>query len=280
MRTVQVDGARLAYTDHGDPSADPVVLLHGYPANHRCWRHQIPGLAEDRRVLAPDLLGWGASERRRDLRFDYDTEVARLGRVLDALGVDRCDLVGHDYGGFLALGFAQRHPHRVRRLAILNSRAHGTFVPAWYAAFTLAGVPGRLGLADLGARVLPLTRLNRRGMRRVLRPGAIDSATMSDYLDWMSTPEGGAWLLHFFGHYRVPARHDLADGLSRMTCPTAIIWGTREPFIPDSTPAELTSGIPDAELTLLDGAGHFVMEEAPGEVLTALRKLLRREVTA
>ena len=74
------------------------------------------------RLLALDWLGWGAAERRTDLRFDYDIEIDRLGRVLDVLDIDARNLVGHDYRG-------------VRRLAILNSRAHRTFVPAWYAVF-------------------------------------------------------------------------------------------------------------------------------------------------
>jgi pimeloyl-ACP methyl ester carboxylesterase len=63
------------------------------------------------------------------LRFDYATEVARLGRLLDALDCPAVNLAGHDYGGFLALGFAQDHPGRVRRLALLNTRAHATFTP-------------------------------------------------------------------------------------------------------------------------------------------------------
>src|SRR5262249_21998173 len=129
MKSARIDGARLAYREAGSPDREAVVLVHGYPANHLSWRHQIPVLAQSHRVLALDLIGWGESERPRSLAFDYDTEVGRLRRALDALGLDQVNLFGHDYGGFLSLGFAQRHPHRVRRLAILNSRAHGTFVP-------------------------------------------------------------------------------------------------------------------------------------------------------
>ena len=183
MRSVRVDGARLAYVELGDPAAASVVLLHGYPADHRSWRHQMPALAEHHRVLALDWLGWGESERRTDLRFDYDTEVARLGRALDALGVGACDLFAHDYGGFLALGFAQRHPARVRRLAILNSRAHRTFVPAWYVAFTAVSLLGRTPLG----RLLPFAAINRAGMREPLRRGFVDKETLAGYL---SSPAG------------------------------------------------------------------------------------------
>ncbi len=270
MRSVLVDGARLAYVEHGDPTAAPVVLLHGYPANHRSWRHQLPGLAESRRVLALDWLGWGESERRTDLRFDYDTEVARLGHALDALGIEACDLLAHDYGGFLALGFTQRHPARVRRLAILNSRAHRTFVPAWYAIFSAVSLLGR---TPLGTR-LPFATINRLGLRGLVRRGVVDKDTLDSYLSWMSTRDGARWLARHFGDYRVPARADLAAGLGTIHCPTAIVWGTADPYLRTSIAEELAEGIPNAELTLLDGVGHFVMEEAPDAVLAALEKLL------
>ncbi|GAB3576399.1 alpha/beta fold hydrolase [Amycolatopsis endophytica] len=276
MREVRVDGARLAYRESGDPSAEPVVLLHGYPANHRSWRHQAAALAENHRVLAPDLPGWGASERRTDLRFDYDTEVDRLARVLDALDVGECNLFGHDYGGFLALGLAQRHPDRVRRLAILNSRAHRTFVPAWYAVFSLVGILGRSRFAGALAKVLPLAGINRAGLRGALHAGVIDREILDDYVGWMSTTEGARWVLHYFSEYRVPARPELGAGLGTIGCPTAIVWGTTDVYLRTTIARELASAIPGAELTLIDDAGHFVMEDAPEPVLAALRHLLTR----
>ncbi|AXB41640.1 alpha/beta fold hydrolase [Amycolatopsis albispora] len=276
-RSVSVDGARVAVTELGDPAAEPVVLLHGYPANHLSWRHQLAGLAERHRVVAPDLLGWGDSERRLDLRFDYHTEVDRIGMLLDALEIGSCNLFGHDYGGHLALGFAQRHPDRVRRLAILNSRAHRTFVPQWYAIFSLVGLLGRSPLAGVFARLLPVGMINRVGLRGVLRAGVIDRATLDSYLGWMSTSDGARWVLHFFGDYRVPERRDLADDLSAIRCPAAVIWGTEDAYLRTSIAEELAAGIPGAELTLLDGTGHFVMEEAPDAVLAALQKLLARD---
>ncbi|WP_081617548.1 alpha/beta fold hydrolase [Amycolatopsis methanolica] len=188
-------------------------------------------LAEHHRVLALDWLGWGASERRTDLRFDYDTEVAHLGRVLDALGIGDVNLFGHDYGGFLALGFAQRHPERVRRLAILNSRAHRTFVPAWYAVFSRAGSLGRSPLAGAFAKVLPLAGIKDAALRKPLRDGVFDRETLDDYLGWMRDPEGARWVLHCFSQYRVPARADLAAGLGDIPCPTAIVWGTGDDYL-------------------------------------------------
>lgn len=99
-RTILVDGTRLAYVASGPEDAEVVVLLHGYVGSHLTWRHQIAPLSQRYRVIALDWFGWGNSERNPELAYDYDTEVARLTRVFDALGVTRATLVGHDYGGF------------------------------------------------------------------------------------------------------------------------------------------------------------------------------------
>lgn len=276
LRSVEVDGARLVYAEHGDPAAEPVVLLHGYPANHLSWRHQIPSLAEHHRVLALDWLGWGESERRLDLAFDYDTEVARLGRALDALGIDDCNLFGHDYGGFLALGFAQRNASRVRRLAILNSRAHRSFVPAWYAIFSATSLLGRGPVAPIAARLLPLEAVNRLALRRLRKDGVVEPQVLDQYLGWISEPVGARWLVHFFGQYRVKARPELGAALGEITCPTAVVWGTEDRYLRTAIAEELAAGIPAADLTLIPDTGHFVMEEAPDLVTDALARLLRR----
>ncbi|NHI09398.1 hydrolase [Streptomyces sp. KO7888] len=275
-RTVTVDGARVACWESGPPGAEPVVLLHGYPADHQCWRHQVPPLSERYRVVTPDLLGWGASDRPLHLSFDYDTEVARLGRLLDALGLDSVNLAGHDYGGFLALGLAQAHPARVRRLAILNSRAHATFTRRWYAVFSLVGLVGRTPALRGPATRLPYAALHRRAFAPLVRAGHLEPRVLDGYVGWMATPEGRRWLLHYFGDYRTPARPELRRGLGDIACPTAVVWGRADPYLSPAIATGLAASVPGAELTLLDGAGHWVMDERPDAVTAALGRLLER----
>src|SRR5438132_13186939 len=102
---VDVDGARVAYVDSGQATAEPILLVHGYPESHEAWRFQIEELAKTHRVIAVDWPGWGASQRDPDRAMTYDAEVARLGRLLDALKIERCNLVCHDDGGCIGLGF-------------------------------------------------------------------------------------------------------------------------------------------------------------------------------
>ncbi|WP_217249257.1 alpha/beta fold hydrolase [Streptomyces sp. AC602_WCS936] len=275
-RSVTVDGARVACWESGPPDAEPVVLLHGYPADHRCWRHQVPPLSRRHRVVTPDLLGWGRSERPQHLPFDYDTEVARLGRLLDALDLGSVNLAGHDYGGFLSLGFAQRHPERVRRLALLNSRAHATFTRRWYAVFALTGVVARTPALHRAALRLPYAALHRRTFGPLVRAGHLTPDLLRGYLDWMDTPEGRRWLLHYFADYRTPSRPGLRRDLAAVECPTAVVWGRADQYLSPAIATELADAIPGAELTMLPGTGHWVMDERPAEVTTALLRLLSR----
>jgi len=274
-----IDGARVRYVDVG--AGDPLVLLHGYPQSSACWRKQIGGLARSRRVIAPDWPGWGASERSLALSYEYDLEVTRIGRLLDALGLGAVDLATHDYGGFLGLGFVIAHPTRVRRFAILNSRAHRTFPWPSYLQFATFSALGRSRFLRGLVERLPLGTIHRRSLARYVRKGCFDPARLERYVGWMDDAAGRRWLAHFFAGYEVAIRPALGAGLASITCPTAVIWGDRDPFCPFTTAEDLARRIPGAgpaALTRIAGADHYVMEERPAEVLAALERWLARPV--
>ncbi|MGW1741972.1 alpha/beta fold hydrolase [Nocardia sp. NPDC001965] len=273
MYETAVDGARLCYAAAG--SGDPLVLLHGWPQSHLAWRYQIGPLAEHRRVIAPDWPGWGDSARDITLSCDYDSEVDRIARMLDALELDRVDLACHDYGGFLGLGFAQRRPDRVRRLALLNSRAHGTFVAPYALLFGAFTVAARRRIGRRLIAIPPVHAVHRWGLRRYLRNGTFTPERLEQDLGLLRTPAGRRWYAHFWSGYEVRVRPELRARLGAIECPTTIIWGTRDPAIPMTTAEELARHIPNAELVRVD-ADHFLMEQRPGEVTAALRDWLRR----
>lgn len=273
-RDLDVNGVRFSVIEAG--RGEPVLLLHGYPQSALTWRHQIAPLAETHRVVAPDWLGWGESERRFDTLPRYWGEIARLEALLDTLAMPRCNLIAHDYGAFLALGFAGRHPQRVQRLAVLNSRAHRRFPLATFALFAAiraaALSPSPRGLAEH----LPLGDLHRRLMQPHRARGCFDNALLERYVGWLDQRAGRRWLLHFFRHYQLGRQPALIGGLPRIQCPAAVIWGDEDSFCPWAIGADLAERLTDASLTRVAGADHFVMEERPAEVTNALRDLLQR----
>src|SRR5215211_952976 len=212
-------------------AGEPVLLLHGYPQSASCWRHQIPALAQHYRVIAPDWPGFGRSAPP-DTPATYDAEVDRIDRLADSFGLDRFNLVAHDYGGFLGLGYVLRHPERVLRLALLNTRAHSVFRP-WFYGFSR--VQQWFASHGFAARHLPLGAMHHLALRRYRKLGCFDSELEHEYLGWMDEPGGRDTFGRFFAHYHVPRVPWLAAGLERIACPTAIIWGDRDPYIPFDT---------------------------------------------
>jgi pimeloyl-ACP methyl ester carboxylesterase len=276
MTVCDIDGRCVRYVEAG--SGEAVLLLHGYPQSASCWRHQLPALAAGHRVVAPDWPGFGRSDPPTTAPT-YDAEVDRIGRLADSLGLDRFNLIAHDYGGFLGLGYVLRHPERVLRLALLNTRAHNVFRP-WFYRFSLGQHwVAKHRLAAAAARRLPLGALHHVALRRYRRLGCFDAALEAEYLGWMDEPAGRHTFFEFFAHYHVPAIPWLAASLPEIHCPTAIVWGDRDPYIPLSTARELSERIPGATLTRLRGADHYVMEERPDQVTSALLDLLARETS-
>jgi pimeloyl-ACP methyl ester carboxylesterase len=274
LRESTVDGFRIRYVDVG--GGEPVVLLHGYPQDHRCWRHQIAALSRRYRVIAPDWLGWGTSERSLQHVPEYSIEVARISMFLGALGLERVNLIAHDYGGFLGLGFVTAHPKRVLRFGILNSRAHRTFSRLTYPLFALqCFMARRRGLRGLLER-LPMGPIHRAMLAPYVRKGCFDRALLDAYVGWLDTFEGRRWLAHYFAHYDPRPRAELDRGLGAIRMPTAVIWGDRDPYLPFSIAEDLGARIAGATVVRLRGADHYPMEERPDDVTRALEVLLER----
>lgn len=121
-RMVRAGGIDTNLHDVG--AGKPVVLVHGSGPGVTAWanwRTVLPELSRRRRVIAPDMVGFGFTERPQGIRYGLDTWVEHLVGILDAMELDRVDLVGNSFGGGLSLAFAIRFPHRVRRLVLMGS---------------------------------------------------------------------------------------------------------------------------------------------------------------
>jgi pimeloyl-ACP methyl ester carboxylesterase len=275
-RDLVIDGVRVALFEAG--AGPPIVLLHGYPQSHRCWRRVAPALATSHRVIVPDWFGWGESERSLALAPRFDDEVHRVGALLDALGLDRVAIAGHDYGGLLALAFATRSPARVTRLALINTRAHGTFSWPWYLTLGAATWLARIPLLGRSLALWPSYTLHRRIiMRRYVANGSFDEAELDGYLRWMATWPGRRWFAHFYRHFRISPRRELGRAAPTLAMPIALIWGDRDPYFPFAIAEDLATRIPKAMLTRIEGGDHYVVEERPTEVIAALRGWLAVE---
>jgi pimeloyl-ACP methyl ester carboxylesterase len=125
-------------------------------------------------------------------------------------------------------------------------------------------------------RHLPFATLHRRSLTPLCHAGHLDPETLDTYVDWMAGPDGSRWLLRFFADYRTSPRPELRARLAEITCPTAVIWGRKDPYLAPGIATDLAANIPQAELTMLSDAGHWLLDEQPQTTTKALQHLLTR----
>ena len=248
----------------------PLVLLHGVGANRGVWRHVTPALAEDRRVIAPDLPGFDQSAPAGD-RFDLDAAATALADELAARTAEPFDLLGNSLGGAVAVKLAVLRPDLVRRLVLA---APAGFAPRSSPAAAAAGA-----LSDPAVRV-----------RRIIGAPVARSPTARRALLWgtvaephrLSADDARMMLRASRGSTRIGAavaavlRADLRSELGRLEAPLGVIWGWRDRIIPISTLRQIRGARPDVIVVTIPRAAHVPQVERPAEFVAAVRRLLER----
>ena len=252
-RAVDLGGLRMRYLEarpctpgtHADD--EPLVLLHGFADSAETWARVFGALARHRRVLAPDLPGFGRTPAPVEgLRFSVGPDY--LARFLDALGLDRVVLVGNSLGGAVAIRYTAQHPGRVSRLFLLNS------------AGLLDGVPDVLDVSS--RRHAAALASSTHGVAHV--PAFI----LDDLVRMAQQPLWRAAL-------RSAEPVDVKDDLSHIAVPVTIIWGEEDRLIPVEHGLRLREGLARAELIVLPGVGHLPQILAPRQVLQIIQTRLQ-----
>ena len=256
----------LRYAGAGE--GEPVLLVHGNPSWAFMYRAQMRDLAAaGYRVIAPDHLGFGLSDKPPDWTYRPDQHAANLGALVDHLGLEDVHLVVHDWGGPIGLGWALEHPEKVKSLTILNTwmwRLDGEAEARRFSG-TLSSLPAQFLIrrADAFVRVLmPLAFYDKSKFRAVASQyrgpftGAADREGVAMFprslmlaSEWL----GGLW----------ERRAEIADK------PTLFVWALKDPVFRKKALERWKELFPDARYVLVPKIGHYVAEEM-GESLSPL----------
>ncbi len=264
QEVVRLGDRFMSYVDRG--RGEPVVLLHGIPTWGWLWHDILGPLSALRRVLVPDLLGFGFSDKRDVFDRSIAAQADAIVALLDALGLERAAIVGHDVGGGVALRLACLHPGRVERVAVLNSVCYDSWPVL---AMTQLGYPeAERRLSPRTLRSLLSTAL-RAGFAQRPRAGVID-ALLAPY----ATDVGARSLVRCASALNTNLTTELAPRLRALEAPLLALWGEDDAFQPVRYAERLVWDVPDGRLVRLRDARHFVPLDRPGAVIDALGTFL------
>lgn len=267
-----VNGTRLHYVCGG--TGPPVLLIHGWPQTWWEWRRIMPALAERFTVFAPDLRGFGDSEKPPpESGYDVATLCTDLRELLDQLALGPARLVGHDLGGLVAYAFARLHPDRTARLALADTPLplFGLDAPAWpaiekglwYQRFH--GVPYLPEALITGRERVYLSWHFSQGRHN---PTAISQADIDEYVRSYASPGG---LAAGFAFSRALDRSAAeVAAAARGPLPTPLLFLGGELTLADVFAEPLTRFAADAHTVVVPQAGHWIPEENPAFVVEQL----------
>jgi len=275
--TVRANGIRQHYIDAG--SGPPVVLLHGFPETSFAWRFQIPVLSERFRVIAPDLRGYGETDKPAS-GYDKRTMANDIIALLDELGVGRIVLVGHDRGARVATRFAKDHPDRLDRLVVMDN------VPTRVVARSMNAQIAR-AYWFFAFHLVP-------DLPEALIAGREEIWLRHFFSDWCFNPHAitGTDFDHYVAAYRAPGAvrgamadyranaednaQDMVDADVKIACPVLSLWGADfgavgKSFDMEAVWAEMAD---DLRTAAIQQCGHLPHEEQPEQVSDLLLEFL------
>jgi len=278
-RDLDCRGLRLHYLDEGEGA--PVVMLHGNPTWSFFYRGLVEALRPSHRVIVPDQIGCGLSEKPADSRYQYTlaSRVHDLEHLLDQLGIQgNLTLILHDWGGMIGMTYAARHPERVARLVVLNTAAFhlpsGLRIP-WALRICRTSRLGEVLVRKLNLFARGTSWI---GCKRRILPRPIREAYVAPYDSWDHRIAIHRFVQDIPLHPGDPS-YDLVSWVEQRLGelrrrPMLIVWGMKDFVFHRGILEEWQRRFPDAEVHRLEDAGHYVLEDDPEAVASLVHRFL------
>ena len=280
-RFVETNGIRMHYVEQGE--GFPVLLLHGFPELWYSWRHQIPALAEAGfRAIAPDLRGYGESDKPQEIEaYDIHQLVGDLTGLLDALGIDKAVVVGHDWGAIILWQLALMHPERIERLIALNVPFMGRGPVSPLETFK-AAPDGRfnyiLHFQEEGVAERELEADLEGSLRRIMRSTAGSAAAITDAdiaVFAEAFRKGGLpGPINFYRNFQRNWETTPELMGKQVTVPALMITAEKDPVLRPEMAQGMERWVPNVRFHHIKDSGHWTQQEQPGEVNRAMIEFL------
>ncbi len=270
-------GVQLHYLDEGPRDAPPVVMVHGNPTWSFYFRTLIPDLSQTHRIIAPDHIGCGLSNKPQTYPYTLEQHIQNLEALLLHLDLRDVTLALHDWGGAIGMGFGVRHPERVSRLVLFNTSAF--YLPAvpWVLHLARSRVLGETLLRGLNAFALGATIVGLHHRERMTPQ--VRAGYLAPYNSWANRVA----VYRFVRDIPVTAQHPTRQTVNAIDArlpllanrPTLICWGARDfVFTVKHFLAGWRQRFPSAQVHVFEDAGHYIIEDAHERILPLMQAFL------
>ncbi|MFD0987752.1 alpha/beta fold hydrolase [Methyloligella solikamskensis] len=262
---------RLYYSDTGTGS--PVLLIHGFGSSTYTWQHIMPGLARKHRVIAVDMKGFGQSDKPYDERYSAMDQAELLAELMEREDLRDVTLVGHSFGGGVALALALqadgRLKGRISKLVLIDTIAYPQKIPVF---FKLLGVPG---LSHLSVRMVPASMQVSVALKLAYYDESkITDETLEAYTAPLRTAAGKYAVIHSARQIVPPDLDEIAARYNTIQLPTLIMWCDHDKIVPMDIGLKLRRNMPNSDFQLVKSCGHIPQEEQPEQTLQILDDFL------
>ena len=273
----EVPGGRMHYVDEGPRDAPVLLMLHGNPTWSFYYRNLAKQLSDDYRVIAPDHLGCGLSDKPQDYAYTLANHISNLEALVDRLDLRSFTLVVHDWGGAIGMGLAVRRPELVERFVIFNTAAFPADRMPW--AINLVRIPGFGALAVRGFNAFARGALASCVVHRERLTSEVKRGYLSPYDSWKNRVAN----LRFVQDIPMNEEHpgyallvEIGEKIEQFADrPMLICWGAKDFVFDDWFFAEWRRRFPLAEAHYFIDAGHYVLEDAYERIVPHMRRFLR-----
>ena len=256
QKTIEIGDRFVSYIDEG--AGEPVVLIHGIPTWGYLWHKLIPVLSKQNRVLAPDLAGFGYSDKRDNFDRAIDKQAELIDAWMNETGVEAAHIVAHDIGGGVALRLAALFPNRVKKLCVMNGVSYDSWA---IEAMIQLGHPSAYKIASASTTVATLKQMLKQGFNETPDDEVLDGI-FAPY----STEVGKLSLIRNATALNTNLTTEITRLLHKIEAKTLILWGEDDKFQLLKFGQRLSDDIPNAKLIRVKDARHFVMLDQPEEV--------------
>jgi pimeloyl-ACP methyl ester carboxylesterase len=283
VHTIQADGVEVFYRAAGDPSAPVVLLLHGFPTSSFMFRELIPRLADQFRVIAPDLPGFGFTEvpEKRKYIYSFEALAKTVDAFTDALSLNRYAIYVFDYGAPTGFRLAMAHPERVTAIVSQNGNAYEEGLgDAWAPIRAYWAKPTAENREVIGKNILNLEGTRWQYTHGVAHPESVAPESYTLDVALLERPGNKDIQLDLFLDYasNVKLYPKFQEYFRKSKPPLLAIWGKNDPFFIPPGAEAYRKDLPAAKVQFLD-TGHFATETHVVEIAAAMREFLETAVT-